>query len=124
MNKSLLFILLGSVLFFSCEELFKSGADDSLQKVATVVGFNYMPNDTVSVGDTLTIEAIIADSLDIKKQYSWTFQDTVVKNNRRYISFIVSGGTGEKLGGLVINPDTIQDQNYKSDSSIFSYNVQ
>lgn len=95
-----LFLIL---LYTGCDINIGGGKDPVFPPTVENVEFTFSPNDTVAVGDSLTITCIVLDALHDDLQYTWFVGANASKSSREnHISFIVSEGVEKQNGSVII----------------------
>ena len=89
--------------FIGCNINIGGGKDPYFPPTVTNVEFTFSPNDTVSVGDSLTITCTALDALHYDLQYTWNVGIYASKSSgENSITFIVSEGEGRQNGRIII----------------------
>lgn len=104
-NLQLLLFSTVLILIANCGLNIGGGPDPDPDPVTEIIGFTFFPNDTVSVGDTLTIKCIIKDSLRTDLRFVWQVgihaAQASEKNN---ITFVVKEANGIQKGLMGVSP--------------------
>lgn len=95
-----LFLIL---LYTGCDINIGGGKDPVFPPTVENVEFTFSPNDTVAVGDSLTITCLVLDALHDDLQYTWNVGIYASKSSgENTISFKVSEGEGRQNGRIII----------------------
>jgi len=81
------------------------GKDDPDPPATEILGFEFFPNDTVAVGDSLIIKVIVRDSLDTNLRFNWSIDNQADKiTDLNFIKFLIQEDSGVVQGRVNILP--------------------